>query len=61
MDSVPSRPTIEQLVEQLCSQAERCGVVGFSSPSALRLLPEQVQYLHKKLAILGTTDVTASP
>lgn len=59
MDSAPSRPTIEQLVEQLCSQAERRGVVGFSSPSALRLLPEQVQYLHKKLAILGTTDVTA--
>ncbi len=49
MDMLPSRPTIEQLVEHVF-EAE-AGGVGFSSPSALRLLTGTSAVSHKKLAI----------
>nr|MBC7246016.1 hypothetical protein [Chloroflexota bacterium] len=58
MPVISSREDIEQLFQQLCAEAGRQGVIGFSSLDMILLLPEQQQYLEKKLKTLGR-EITA--
>ena len=51
---------IQRFFRQVCSEAGRKGVIGFSSVDKVRLLPEQRQYLQAKLNALGSVqDITA--
>jgi len=55
-----SREQIEQCFGQLCAQEGRQGVIGLTNAGAVRLLPQQEQYLRQKLAPLGEPkDLTA--
>ena len=60
MHNVPSRDEIESCFQQLCAEAGRQGVIGFSPVETVQLLPVQAQYLQEKLRPLGCAeDVTA--
>jgi epoxyqueuosine reductase QueG len=51
---------IERLFQDLCAGAGRCGLLGFAPVAEVRLLPEQVDYLQRKLQPLpGSEAVTA--
>jgi len=60
MDTTISRDRIQERFAELCAEAGRCGVIGFTPVDGVALLPEQEQYLRRKLAGLGLLpDVTA--
>jgi len=51
---------IQRFFRQVCTEAGRKGVIGFSPVDKVRLLPEQRQYLQAKLNALGSVqDITA--
>ena len=55
-----SKKEIEWEFRRLCERAGRRGVIGFSSIEGVRLLPEQLAYLRRKLGGLGVwSDITA--
>ncbi|MGQ9493625.1 MAG: hypothetical protein ACUVR2_07670 [Anaerolineae bacterium] len=55
-----SKEDIEQFFQQLCAEAGRLGVIGFSPLDKIHLLPEQQQYLEEKLKSLGPLqEITA--
>ncbi|MGC8786049.1 MAG: hypothetical protein ACP5Q1_01325 [Anaerolineae bacterium] len=47
---------IERSFRELCTAAGRPGVIGFSSLTSVRLLPQQEQYLRQKLRTLGPAE-----
>lgn len=47
---------IERSFQQLCAQAGRRGVIGFCSLASIRLLPQQEQYLRRKLQALSSAE-----
>ncbi|MBC7233397.1 MAG: hypothetical protein H5T68_09190 [Chloroflexi bacterium] len=51
---------IERSFRELCAEAGRLGIIGFSPLNTIRLLPQQQQYLQEKLKALGPMEeVTA--
>lgn len=53
MSNKDLREEIAQAFAQLCAEASRCGVIGFTPVDAVHLLPEQAHYLRQKLSALG--------
>jgi epoxyqueuosine reductase QueG len=60
LETTTSRDRIQERFAELCAEAGRCGVIGFTPVDGVTLLPEQEQYLRQKLAGLGQlADITA--
>ncbi len=55
-----SKEEIEYCFQQLCAEAGRQGIIGFSPVEAVQLLPEQALHLQQKLTALGHVEDIAA-
>jgi epoxyqueuosine reductase QueG len=59
MDGIRAE-AIERYFADLCADAGRCGLIGFAPVEAVRLLPEQMTYLQRRLQLLPASEAVTA-